>query len=132
MKTIKQFKKLKPQLIRLIGYEALGNRETVLSDVDSEAREKLRTQVLETVRATHFEELIALMAAAGIINIELGNLNHKTDGFAAFKAIDFYETDDGFAIQAGDVTNFHYGADHTLPKAITKCLMSAALLRKAA
>jgi hypothetical protein len=102
MKTIS--KKLKTQLIKLIGYEALGNRETVLSDVDSEAREKLRAQVLETVHATHFEELIALMAAAGIINIELGNLNDKADGHILLEALNFYGTDRGFTLEAGDIT----------------------------
>jgi hypothetical protein len=120
MKTSTQFKKLKPQLIKLIGE-------------DSEASWELRAEVLETLRAnSELIELFSLMVSAGIIDVAVGDLNDETDGYIALEAIDFFETDTGLTFQAGEIHTSGAGVHNKIPKAITEWFDDYSIVRNAA
>jgi hypothetical protein len=117
---------------QLADLNALINGDESPSTENVKAYDQLRGQILATLRTTQFEKLVSLMVAAGILDVAVGDLNDETDGYIALEAIDFFETDMGFTLQAGEIHTSGAGDHNKMPKAITTWFSDYSIVKNAA
>ena len=119
-------------LVQLADLNALINGDELPTTENVKAYDQLRGQILATLRTTQFEKLVSLMVAAGILDVAVGDLNDETDGYIALEAIDFYETNTGFTLQAGEIHTSGPGVHNKMPRAITAWFDDYSIVKNAA
>jgi hypothetical protein len=119
-------------LVQLAGLHTLINGDELPSTENLAAYREQREQILATLRTTQLEKLVSLMVAAGILDVAVGDLNDETDGYIALEAIDFYETNTGFTLQAGEIHTSGPGVHNKMPRAITAWFDDYSIVKNAA